>query len=111
MIELELMPNGQSGVYAIKHNVLGGRAYVGSSVNMRSGLLSHRSNLRRGRHPSRELQVHGTCTVNRRLYMKLEYVPETALSSRENYWLDAMRADGGCFNRSSAGRHITMEVA
>jgi hypothetical protein len=56
MIELELMQPA-SGIYAIRLNIEGERAYVGSSVNMRSRLLSHRSNLRRGNHPCRELQA------------------------------------------------------
>jgi group I intron endonuclease len=109
MIELELMPNGQSGVYAIKHNVLGGSAYVGSSVNIRSRLMSHRSNLRRGKHPCRELQAAWNANCEQSFaYSILEYVPETALSDRENHWINAMKSEhGGCFNRATAGRHVT----
>jgi group I intron endonuclease len=112
MIELELMPNGQSGVYAIKHNVYGGKIYIGSSVSMRSRLLSHRSNLRRGKHPCRELQDAWNANCEQSfVYEIIEYVnDEAALSLHENHWINVMKSEhGGCFNLSSAGRHITSQ--
>jgi predicted GIY-YIG superfamily endonuclease len=51
-----------AGIYAIV-NRTNGRAYIGSSVNIRNRIVQHRSALRRGRHPNKllraEWQDHG----------------------------------------------------
>lgn len=82
---------GVSGIYAIR-NTLNGKAYVGSSVDLKKRWRNHRSDLEQGKHHSTYLQhawnKYGKCNF---VFEVLEIVPNKAeLISREQHWMDTM---------------------
>jgi hypothetical protein len=101
------------GVYCIRHAAFSGLAYIGSSIRMERRMASHRSSLRRGRHPCRSMQSdwdeYGEGAFR---FEVLECVnDETHLADLERRWTNAMRDQvGGVYNRVAAGRHISVEV-
>ena len=101
------------GVYQIRHAAFGGLAYIGSSIRMEARMQSHRSSLRRGRHPCRSMQSDwDEYGENAFRFEVLECVnDETHLADRERYWTNTMREAGGVYNRVTAGRHTLGEVA
>lgn len=84
--------NRQSGVYSIK-NVVTGKSYVGSSVDMQCRRRVHFRHLRRGTHHSVKLQSswakHGEVAF---VFEVLELVPreEGALRAAEQRWIEAL---------------------
>jgi group I intron endonuclease len=103
------------GVYCIRRNAMHDPcSYVGSSVNMEARMASHRSSLRRGRHPCRSMQSdwdeYGETAFR---FEVLECVnDETHLADLERRWTNLMRDQaGGVYNRVTAGRHTLVEVA
>ena len=84
--------NAIKGVYAIRCKATGS-SYIGSSINIHSRWLDHRSLLRRGRHTNPRLQrvwnEHGEANLE---FILLECVPSKRdLVAAEQKWLDAMQ--------------------
>ena len=76
-------------------------------------MASHRSSLRRGRHHCKALQSAWDAYGEQAFRLEvLECVnDETHLADLERRWTNAMRADGGVYNRVAASRHTSVEVA
>lgn len=84
----------RSGIYCIRHDVDGGRIYIGSSVSLKARWKSHRTQLRQGKHHSAHLQrawiKYGEVAF---VFEVLEYVPNVAeLVVREQSWIDVAGA-------------------
>jgi group I intron endonuclease len=84
----------RSGIYCIRHDVDGGRIYVGSAKSFTARWKAHRKALRRGDHHSRHLQrawaKHGTDAF---VFSILDYVPDISdLLAREQHWIDLFQA-------------------
>lgn len=79
----------RSGIYEIR-NLLNGKRYIGSAVNLRIRWNAHRGALSRGTHHSLHLQrawnLSGSCWF---LFSVLEYVEKDDLLSAEQSWLDS----------------------
>jgi len=90
-----------AGVYCIEH--LDGRAYVGSTSDLRRRCHSHISHLKHGRHPSKELQlIYDRGGPDKLLIKILEIVRDkSTLEKREQYWITAKNAFNG-FNIAPA---------
>ncbi len=80
----------KSGVYAIL-NTVAKKAYVGSSVNARERLYSHKSKLRMGTHCNKYLQAswdkHGESAF---VFDIIEFVAIEDLIYREQFWIDEL---------------------
>lgn len=86
----------QSGVYVIR-NGADGKVYVGSSLSLKRRLYLHRYRLRRGEHHNRHLQFafnrDGEAAFS---FEVLEITPDPSIRlSREQYWIDTLRAADG----------------
>jgi len=84
----------RSGIYCIRHDVDGGRVYIGSSVSLKARWKSHRTQLRQGKHHAAHLQrawlKYGESAF---VFEVLEYVPNVAeLIIREQSWIDVAGA-------------------
>lgn len=83
------VPQNQSGIYAIT-NILNGKQYIGSAVNLRERWTQHRTRLTKHTHHSRHLQAawdkYGADAFQ---FSVLEYVADIAqLIEREQYYMD-----------------------
>lgn len=76
------------GIYAIR-NIIDGRMYIGSSVNMQRRWVSHRFELKNNRHHSSYLQrawnKYGSQNFE---FVELELCEKNSLKEREQVWLD-----------------------
>lgn len=85
-----ILPN--SGIYSIR-NVVSGRVYVGSAIDIRKRWHTHRFQLTRGRHHSKPLQSswtkHGPETFT---FEIIEATGREELIAREQYWIDTLNA-------------------
>ena len=77
------------GIYCIR-NLISGRRYVGSSVNIKDRWKSHRHNLREGRHPGKAMQnswlKHGEAAFE---FSVLEFIEQVEdLIQAEQRWID-----------------------
>lgn len=84
----------RGGIYRIRHDIPGGKFYVGSAKNFRIRWNIHRSDLRRGKNASAYLQhawsKHGE---NAFVWEVLEYVADPGeLVVREQRWIDGLGA-------------------
>src|SRR5215468_7946604 len=95
VVRQESVPGGYhlsaSGIYRIK-NVVSGRVYIGSAVNLPSRWKLHRSLLRRGKHHSRSLQrswcKHGATAF---VFELIEPVDDRKrLIEREQFWINSL---------------------
>lgn len=79
----------KSGIYQIK-NLINGKIYIGSAVNMRRRWVCHKSNLSKNRHHSIHLQRSwNKYGENVFLFEVLEEVRDkNLLTRREQFWLD-----------------------
>lgn len=79
-----------SGIYQIQ-NVLNGKCYIGSAVDLRRRWMVHLNTLRRGRHHNFHLQSafdkYGETTF---IFEILEEAKSETLIEREQYFLDAL---------------------
>ena len=75
----------KSGVYCIL-NKNNNKRYIGSSVNTRSRLLQHRSQLKRNVHYNSALQKD--FNINHFEFYVLEYCDKNSLLNKEQYWID-----------------------
>lgn len=80
----------KSGVYQIL-NLVNGKCYVGSSVQIETRILKHLAFLRRGSHPNAHLQAafskYGEQAFD---YKLLEVCGKDVLLSREQFYLDSI---------------------
>ena len=88
------------GVYAIR--CADGRAYIGSSINVKERCRNHRNVLNTGKHRNRPLQeAWNKMGTEAFTFAALETVAdEEDLLAAEQKWIDAARAEGGVFNRA-----------
>jgi hypothetical protein len=83
------LPN-KPGIYILEDKVTGS-IYVGASSNVRARISSHRSQLKRGKHPNDKLQKifnEGILCVNVLLVLPLE--DKDKLRDIEKYFYDAI---------------------
>lgn len=97
------IPPSSSGIYCIR-NIVNGRVYVGSAVNIRVRWASHRERLKTGHH-SKLLQNswnrHGPQAF---VIEVLELVPDPAmLLTREQHWIDKLRAADRLYGMNMRG--------
>jgi group I intron endonuclease len=102
-------PEGKSGVYRIRC-VPTGRAYVGSSIDIKDRWRWHRRDLRAGRHQNAKLQnawrKHGAEAF---VFEILELSPIDDLIAREQYFIDSLGAhykQGGFNLRAKADSNL-----
>lgn len=81
-----------SGIYEIR-NTINGKTYIGSSVNIKYRLITHRSALNRNKHYNKKLQCSwNKYTKNSFVFSVLEFVAiESELIPREQYWIDKLK--------------------
>lgn len=81
-----------SGIYCIQ-NIITGKRYIGSSVDVKRRLSEHRSDLRCGVHANPYLQSSFSCHGESEFIFSLvEKVDKPDLASREKYWIDYYNA-------------------
>lgn len=87
---------GISGIYCIRHNVEGGRVYVGSAANVRSRWSKHAGDLNRGRHYNKLLQASwAKYGAGAFVFEALEWLEDKiCLAAREQHWMDTLGAFG-----------------
>lgn len=85
---------GYSGIYRIT-NIVNGKIYIGSSVNLMKRQSRHSLNLRKGIHENRYLQRSFNLYGEESFVIDiLEYCKKESLIEREQFWLDAYKAQG-----------------
>lgn len=102
---------GVSGVYAIE-NTVNGKVYIGQSRNVYGRWLKHRGQLRKGAHDNRHLQrawdKDGEAAF---VFVFLDAADITALTSKEQEWMDEFSAVADGYNiQSVAGGSFTGRV-
>lgn len=83
-----------SGIYKIT-NLVNGKCYVGSSVNIKVRFYTHKSQLKHNKHDNRHLQAaYNKYGVNSFQYETLEECArdKQALEEREQYYMDTFQA-------------------
>lgn len=105
-----------SGIYRIR-NLLTGRIYIGSAVNMHKRFGIHLHQLRNNKHHSRKLQrAWNKGGEDVFVFEVIEFVPvKERLLEREQFWLDLTRASEVGYNctpvaGSTLGRRFTKET-
>ena len=87
------------GVYAIR--CIDGRAYVGSSSDIRVRRNQHRSTLRKGKHGNPPLQeAWNALGEDAFTFVTLEHLPDGDLVEAEQRWMDTLRRNSKLFNRA-----------
>jgi group I intron endonuclease len=97
----------QSGIYVIR-NLVNGKVYVGSSVNIKHRRENHFSSLRRGSHINKHLQrAYNHYGPDAFEFQVVEQVQDAdSLLAREQHWIDvhsAAEPDMGYNKASLAG--------
>lgn len=88
---VEMKKSPISGIYAII-NYAEKRSYVGSSVDIKTRIVGHRSRLRRGKHHSKELQSDWDRLGESQFsFLFLEEADLTKLRDREIFWIKSLR--------------------
>lgn len=81
----------KSGIYQIL-NVVNGKIYVGSSINIKGRWSSHRKELKQNKHKNIHLQyAYNKYGVDAFEYFVIEYCPQQELIAKEQAWMDAGR--------------------
>lgn len=101
----------QSGIYAIM-NIVNGKQYVGSAVNIPGRWRVHRHHLRARTHTNRYLQhawnKHGEAAFT---FTILEECPREQLIEREQHWIDTLNTVHSGYNRvPQAGSHLGLRL-
>lgn len=95
----QYIASGGRGVYAIQ--CVDGRAYVGSSSDLRVRKNNHIYTLRRGKHGNLPLQeAWDALGEDAFTFVTLEQVPVGDLFEAEQRWMDQSRRIGDLFNRA-----------
>ena len=100
----------KSGIYQIR-NLVNGKVYVGSAVNLQHGRREHRSDLRNGNHHSIKLQrAYNKYGESSFAFEILEYVEDrNQLIEREQYYIDTLHAVNEGYNINKiAGSRLGM---
>lgn len=94
------MSSRSSGVYKIV-NLISGKCYVGSAVNLKSRERDHFRDLTAGKHTNQKLQrawsKYGASAFT---FVVIERLQSNALIEREQHWMDVLNAVRGGYNIS-----------
>lgn len=86
---MESIPK-KSGIYQIR-NLVNGKIYVGSSINLRKRMKDHFRDLRNNRHANQHLQkAYNKYGLDKFIFEVLEYVEKDMLLEREQYYIDTL---------------------
>ena len=90
----------KSGIYQIR-NLVNGKVYVGSAVNLRARMQSHFGELKNNKHNNRHLQrAYDKYGLDKFVFEVLEYVEKDMLLEREQYYIDTLNAVKEGYNLS-----------
>jgi len=82
----------ESGIYKLE-NVINGKMYIGSSVNIKLRFSDHRRNLRGNKHRNKYLQNAWNKYEEKAFeFLIIEIVEVDAILIREQYWLDYLQS-------------------
>jgi len=95
---MESIPKS-SGIYQIR-NLVNGKVYVGSAINLRARWQKHLSNLRYNKHPNIKLQnAFNKYGVDNLIFEIIELVPnKEQLLDREQYYINTLNAVNEGYN-------------
>lgn len=94
---MESIPK-KSGIYQIR-NLVNGKIYVGSSINLHVRELSHFNSLKRNDHANEKLQrAYNKYGLDKLIFEVLEYVEKDKLLEREQYYIDTLNAVNEGYN-------------
>ena len=102
------VPRRTAGIYAVE-NVVTGRAYVGSSVDIYQRWIVHTAELKRGGYRGLLIQndwdLHGPTSISLAVLEEILDPSSITLEAAEQKWMDRIRAKGLLYNvRLKAGR-------
>ena len=101
---MESIPK-KSGIYQIR-NLVNGKVYVGSSVNLHVRELSHFNSLKRNAHDNEKLQrAYNKYGLDKLVFEVLEYVEKDMLLEREQYYIDTLNAVNEGYNICPVATH------
>lgn len=75
------------GIYKITNNK-NGKVYIGQSQNMYERWKQHRTALKNGNHPNKEMQKDWSKSSRGFRWDVIEYCSLEKLNEREKYWID-----------------------
>ena len=82
----------KSGIYCIL-NLINGKRYVGSSVDIKARWARHKYNLKKNKHPNKHLQAAwNKCGKNSFVFEIQELCAVELLKEREEYWIQNYRS-------------------
>lgn len=88
----------KSGIYQIR-NLINGKIYVGSSINLRKRMKDHFRDLRNNRHANQHLQkAYNKYGLDKFVFEVLEYVEKDMLLEREQYYIDTLNVVNEGYN-------------
>lgn len=83
----------KSGIYCII-NIINGKKYIGSSINIQNRLQKHRYELRKNKHGNRKLQnAYNKYNENNFNHYILEFCNKENLLKREQYYIDILNPE------------------
>ena len=101
---MESIPK-KSGIYQIR-NLVNGKIYVGSSINLRKRLKDHFRDLRNNRHVNQHLQkAYNKYGLDKFVFEVLEYVEKDMLLEREQYYIDTLNVVNEGYNIRPIAAH------
>ena len=101
---MESIPK-KSGIYQIR-NLVNGKIYVGSSINLRKRMKDHFRDLRNNRHANQHLQkAYNKYGLDKFVFEVLEYVEKDVLLKREQYYIDTLNVVNEGYNICPIAAH------
>ena len=101
---MESIPK-KSGIYQIR-NLINGKVYIGSSVNLHVRALAHFNSLKRNAHENQKLQrAYNKYGLDKLVFEVLEYVEKDTLLEREQYYIDTLNAVNEGYNICPVAKH------